>query len=161
MIQNSTSKHNGFTLIELMITVVIIGILAAIAYPSYTQYVKQSRRSDAFTALTQLANNLEKFYSQCSAYTTDITTTGGVNCTTPSAGPGTLSLGANGDKSPNRYYTLSIVTGAPPYVITATANAAGVQFQDTDCRTLTLDSTGAKTATNSGGSTTTNTCWKK
>lgn len=160
MIQNSTSNHNGFTLIELMITVVIIGILAAIAYPSYTQYVKQARRSDAITALTQLANNLEKFYSQCSAYTTDITTSGGVNCTTPVAGPGTLGLGANGNKSPNLHYTLSITTGTPPYLITATA-ASGVQLQDTDCRTLTLDSTGAKTATNSGGSTTTNICWKK
>jgi len=158
MIQNSTSKHNGFTLIELMITVVIIGILAAIAYPSYTQYIKQSRRSDAFTALTQLANNLEKFYSQCSAYTTDITTTGGVSCTTPTSGPGTLGLGSN--QSPNGYYTLSIATGTPPYTITATANPGGVQNQDTDCRTLTLDSTGAKTSKNSGGTVTT-TCWKK
>jgi type IV pilus assembly protein PilE len=158
MIQNSTSNHNGFTLIELMITVVIIGILAAIAYPSYTQYIKQSRRSDAFTALTQLANNLEKFYSQCGAYTTDNTTSGGVNCTTPTAGPGTLGLGSN--QSPDGYYTLSIATGTPPYTITATANSGGVQNQDTDCRTLTLDSTGAKTSKNSGGTVTTN-CWKK
>jgi type IV pilus assembly protein PilE len=158
MIQNSTSNHNGFTLIELMITVVIIGVLAAIAFPSYTKYVQQSRRSDAFTALTQLANNLEKFYSQCSAYTTNITTAGGVNCTAPAAG--TLGLGASGDQSPNSYYTLAIVTGAPPYAITATANAAGVQFQDTDCRTLTLDSTGAKTSRNSGGTVTTS-CWKR
>jgi type IV pilus assembly protein PilE len=160
MIQNSTSNHNGFTLIEVMITVVIIGVLAAIAFPAYTKYVQQSRRSDAFTALTQLANNLEKFYSQCSAYTTNITTAGGVNCTTPPAGPGTLGLGATGNQSPNSYYTLSIVTGAPPYAITATANAAGVQFQDTDCRTLTLDSTGAKTSTNSSGTATTS-CWKR
>ncbi len=160
MISNNTRNRNGFNLIELMVTVVIISILAAIAYPAYTQYMKQSRRSDAFTALSQLSNYLEKFYSQCSAYTTDITTAGGVNCQIPVSGPGTLGLGANANQSTNGYYTLTIQTGVPPggYLITATAT--GLQFSDTDCRTMMLDSTGAKTAKNSSG-TTTSRCWQK
>jgi len=162
---HNTQNSDGFTLIELMITVVIIGILAAIAYPAYTKYTMQSRRSDAYTALSQLANNLEKFYSQCSGYTSDITTAGGVSCTTPAPGPGTLGLGAGGNQSPNQYYTLSITTatanGAPPagYLITATAQ--GLQASDTDCRTITLDSTGAKRANNSGGTDTSTVCWKR
>lgn len=58
----------GFTLIELMIVVVIIGVLTAIAYPSYTRYTIQSRRSDAQIALTQAATLQEKFYSDCGHY---------------------------------------------------------------------------------------------
>jgi len=157
---HNTQNSDGFTLIELMITVVIIGILAAIAYPAYTKYTMQSRRSDAYTALSQLSNNLEKFYSQCNGYTSDITTAGGINCQTP-----TLGLGASGNQSPNQYYSLTITTssaaGAPPagYLITATAQ--GLQTNDTDCRTLTLDSTGAKKAKNSGGTDTSTVCWKR
>jgi type IV pilus assembly protein PilE len=169
MIPNNTRNSDGFTLIELMVTVVIIGILAAIAYPSYTKYVSQSRRSDAYTALSQIANNLEKFYSQCSCYTTDITSASQVSCQTPAlvlpACSGTLGLGLSGNTSPSQYYTLSITTssagGAPlaGYLITATAQ--GVQVSDTDCRTFTLDSTGAKKSKNSSSVDTSTICWKK
>lgn len=168
MIPNNTRNSDGFTLIELMVTVVIIGILAAIAYPSYTKYVSQSRRSDAYTALSQIANNLEKFYSQCSCYTADITSASAVNCQTPAvalpACSGTLGLGASGNLSPSQYYALTIATagaGVPAsgYLITATAQ--GVQVNDTDCRTFTLDSTGAKKSKNSSSIDSSTTCWKK
>lgn len=66
-------RPNGFTLIELMITVVIIGILAAIAYPSYSRYTTQTRRSDAQIALTRAANLEEKFYSDCGHYAQTLT----------------------------------------------------------------------------------------
>ena len=162
MIQKNLRTSSGFTLIELMIVVVIIGVLATIAYPSYTQYVSQSRRADAYTALSQIANNLEKFYSQCGAYTADITSATATNCTAPAGG--TLGLGANGNQSPNQYYLLTIATagaGVPAsgYLITATAQ--GLQSKDTDCRTITLDSTGAKKAKNSSSVDTSTTCWKK
>src|SRR3990167_5713766 len=70
MLHMETSRPQGFTLIELMITVVIIGILAAIAYPGYTKYMQQTKRSDAQIALTQMANTQEKFFSDCNHYAT-------------------------------------------------------------------------------------------
>jgi len=62
-------KHQrGFTLIELMIAVVIIGIIASIAYPSYTRYVERSVRSDGQTALLQAASEMERCYSRDYTY---------------------------------------------------------------------------------------------
>ena len=60
----------GFTLIELMITMAIIGILAAVAFPAYNQSVVKSRRSDAKTALLDLAQREERYLSTANQYTT-------------------------------------------------------------------------------------------
>lgn len=63
------SKHQrGFTLIELLIAVVIIGIIASIAYPNYTRYVERSVRSDGQTALLQAASEMERCYSRNYTY---------------------------------------------------------------------------------------------
>jgi len=68
-------KHNthskGFTLIELMIVIVIIGLLSAIAIPSYRDFVVRSNRADAKVALTEMANLQEKFYSEFGTYGDD------------------------------------------------------------------------------------------
>ncbi|AQU83652.1 MULTISPECIES: type IV pilin protein [unclassified Halomonas] len=53
----------GFTLIELLIAVVIIGIIAGIAYPNYTRYIERSIRTDAHTALLQAASEMERCYA--------------------------------------------------------------------------------------------------
>ncbi len=63
-----TQSEWGFTLIELMIVVAIIGIIAAIAYPSYLEQVKSTRRTDTQGALVSFANAMERFYTQSNSY---------------------------------------------------------------------------------------------
>jgi type IV pilus assembly protein PilE len=128
----------GFTLIELMVTVVIAGILAAVAYPAYRNYTKQTRRSDAKIALTQAANQQEKFFTECNYYAANLT--------------GTRACGANNTQgilggntaSPSNYYTLGApvagningsCTGGSAsfdcgYTLTATPVATGLQNGD-------------------------------
>lgn len=64
----SHNGQRGFTLIELMIVLVIIGIVASIAYPSYTRYVQKSVRTDAHAGLMQAASELERCYTRTYAY---------------------------------------------------------------------------------------------
>lgn len=93
----------GFTLIELMIAVAIAGILAVIAYPAYKNYTRQTRRSDAEIALTQAANQQEKFFTECNYYAANLTGTRGCGASNTQ---GILNLATT---SPSGYYTL----GAP------------------------------------------------
>lgn len=58
----------GFTLLELMIVVAIVGILAALAYPGYVEYVRAGRRADAEAALVELASRMERYYSEHLTY---------------------------------------------------------------------------------------------
>lgn len=117
--------HSGFTLIELMIVVAIIGILAAIAYPAYQDQMRKSRRSDAHAALTQAAALQERIYMDTNQYSSDIDDIGG-------------------NTSPEGYYTISVTnpgctTNYSCFTLTATPNIA-----DPDCPTVTLDEKGIK-----------------
>lgn len=135
------------TLIELMIAVVIVGILAGIAYPSYQKYAMQSRRSDAQIALTRIAAAQEKFFSDCGYYAASLATPRG--CLTSTTGR--LGLGAT---SPDGHYGLVVAVTASSMQFTATATAQGRQANDSECATLTLNYQGTK-----GGASPT--CWKK
>lgn len=134
-------NEKGFTLIEVMIVVVIIGILSAIAYPSYTEYVMRANRSEGQAYLIDVAARQERFYSQNNSYVNKESDVG--------------KLGLSGNKSPTGKYTLSISVhvGDGGYTLTA-ANG----FGDDACGNLTLNGVGVKSRTGSGKSEAE--CWR-
>lgn len=69
-------RMRGITLIELMIVVVVVSILAAVAYPSYREFTARAKRTEAKAALLQIATNQERFYLQNNSYTCDMTRLG-------------------------------------------------------------------------------------
>jgi len=116
----------AFTLIELMITVAIVGILAAIAYPSYTEYVMKGRRSDAKAGLLSLQLAQEKYRANCLQYATTIDAdTADYSC---AAGDYTLTHATD---SPDGYYSLSVIAAdGTSYQIRATRKDPGLQADD-------------------------------
>lgn len=152
-----TGRVRGFTLIELMVVVLIVAVLAGIAYPSYTQYVIRARRADGQSALLQLQGQQEKFLTQCGKYTNQLAT-GTVSACTGLGYPNTLADSTK-IQSPDRNYNLYISTiAANAATYTATAEPVGAQANDTDCAKLTLTSTGVKGQT---GPNVQQKCWQK
>ena len=129
-----TKPSLGFTLIEVLVTVAIIGILAAIAYPSYMDQVRKSARAEAMSSVMDAANKLEQFYVDNRVYTTSLSDIG-VNSTTESD-----------------FYTLSISTSEGGHAFEIKAQASGgPAAQDTDCTSFTITDTGKKGSSGSGG----------
>lgn len=127
--------EKGFSLIELMIVVAVIGILASIAYPAYQEQVQSTRRSDAQTTILQLANLMEHYYTENNTYT------------------GATLANIGGSATSNEgFYTMSITNlTATTYTLNAAPAAGGPQTTD-PCGTLTLTHTNIKGPTP-------NTCW--
>jgi type IV pilus assembly protein PilE len=126
-------KQSGFTLVELMIAVVIIGILAGVAYPSYVDSVMRAKRSDAMNAMLSLQLSQQKFRANCRFYAT----LGTADACGATAGTSTtINFSATSGEG---LYTL-LVTGAGTqgYVITATAVTGETQANETGCTAMTL-----------------------
>jgi type IV pilus assembly protein PilE len=132
------SRLRGFSLIELMITVVIIGILASIAYPSYQEQVRKTRRADGKVTLMDTAQQLERCYTRFASYDA----------------AGCDIVGELPITSPEEYY---VITGAPnPADFTLTATPQGDQVNDAKCDALTYTNTGLQ---GSSGTASADDCW--
>jgi type IV pilus assembly protein PilE len=138
----------GFTLIEVMAVVTIIGILSAIAYPMYTGSIQKSRRADAKGALTAFAGAMERRFTAANNYCDVADATAGsaavANCGTATNDTGAPTIFATTSPvdGPARYYDLTI-SAVSPTTFTLSATPALQQASDA-CGTLTLTNTGVR-----------------
>lgn len=141
------NRQGGFTLIEVMVVVVIVGILAAIAYPSYTDIVRQTRRSDALSALMDMMAKQERYFTDFNIYVKE-------------GDLAKLGFTVSSDKvaTTGDYYLISAAACTDSTIASCVVlTAVGQNGQEKDggsgaCKTLTLNSQGTKGPA---------ACWKK
>jgi type IV pilus assembly protein PilE len=142
----TTRDMRGFTLVELMVVVVVASILLAVAVPSYLSQIRQSRRTDARTAVLDLAGREERYFStNAAAYTNT---------------PANLGYAGFGPANPvgSGYYYLTVCSpacapsavAAPSFTVIALPVAGSSQAKDTPCQGFAVDSTGAQFAETGG-----------
>lgn len=135
------SKAHGFSLIELLIALAIVGIITAIAVPSYRSSALKSNRAEGIETLLRVAQDQEVLYSQTNSYSTN-------------AKP--LAPTAASVTSPDGLYVVTVANGAcgSAACYIATATAQGAQADDTNCQTISIDNLGNRT------SSPTSNCWQ-
>lgn len=132
------TAKSGFSLIELLIVIVIVGILASLTLPAFSGYMERTRRTDAITALVEIAARQEALRIQLNAYTADFEL-----------------LGFPGAVSERGYYAFDfpVAPGTSVFTIRAQAVAGAAQDDDLDCQWFTIDHLGRKASGPSDG------CW--
>ena len=132
-------NRTGFTLIEVLIVVMIIGILSSVAFSNYGDSIMKTRRTDARTAILNTATTLEKCVAIYGSYNN-------AGCST-----------GNGDSidSPENYYTVAVTSAARTFSLRASPVAGKSQAKDTECTSLTMDNLGAQ----SGSGSHPESCW--
>ncbi|CAI8981608.1 MULTISPECIES: type IV pilin protein [Pseudomonas] len=128
-------SNRGFTLIEIMIVIAIIGIVITIGYPSLTEYVKKGRRADVVSNLSEQAQILERFYSKNNVYT-----------------------GVTGLSTGNDFYTITPTITDQTFLLTATRKTGTAMATD-KCGDFTLTNTGVRSMNNATTGLTTKDCW--
>ena len=142
--------QRGLTLVELLVTVAIVGLLAATAYPSYTRHLIKTRRATAQACLTEMAQWMERNRTSCMSYAKT-----GSACTTTVNDATLPALSCRHDLVAT--YTFALSPAVPPTDSTFLLQASpmGAQAGDTPCGTLTLNQAGVK-----GSAGTVATCWQ-
>ncbi|MBC3206564.1 MULTISPECIES: type IV pilin protein [unclassified Pseudomonas] len=125
----------GFTLIEIMIVIAIIGIVITIAAPRYTEYVNKGRRAEVAGLLSEQAQTLERFYTKNNVYT-----------------------GVTGLSTGNDFYTITPTLTDQTFLLTATRKAGSAMATD-KCGDLTLSNTGVRAMNNAATGLTSKDCW--
>jgi len=137
-------SESGFTLIEILIVLAILGILVMVAAPTYQDSVRKSRRSDAMQGLMELSARQARFYAQNSTYTTVVDADTGLHY--------------GGTTSAEGYYTFAVMAGPSGSIATSytlTATPIGSQADDVGCKALFMTSRGERGASGVLG----NECW--
>ncbi|MGE1092253.1 type IV pilin protein [Pseudomonas zeae] len=127
--------NRGFTLIEIMIVIAIIGIVITIAAPSYTEYLKKGRRAEVVSLLSEQAQTLERFYTKNNVYT-----------------------GITGLSTGNDFYTITPTIADQTFLLAATRKT-GTSMATDKCGDFTLTNTGVRSMNNATTGLTTKDCW--
>jgi type IV pilus assembly protein PilE len=148
---SSAHRAHGFTLIEIMIVVAIVGVLMAIALPSYTGYVARANRADARGQILQVAQYMQRFYAANDRFDQDRSTASNA------AG---LLVPASMKRSPadgTQLYGLTVEATAIAFTVTAVP-LTGTKMANDACGSLTLTSSGVRGV--AGATLTRDECWK-
>jgi type IV pilus assembly protein PilE len=136
---------NGFTLIELMIVVAVVGLLATIAYPNYQKYVQRGRRADAKGTVVEMAQFMERYYSENNSYSSaSLPAT-----TSPREGSAVYDI-RFGSSCTDGAVSVTTSPESSCFLVQAVP-IAGAAMDGDQCGTLGIDNTGNKTATGSAG----------